>query len=334
MPNLDRSSAPFTLPDVLSGEPQLYLSRSCGGHCAAGSAAAPRDAGRAAPVATIGLGAAVLIAMLLAVTGAERAGEPAPAAAASVPAKRVFARADVERMLQDPAVRGFVGLAENAWDFTRPDGIPGFGDLDPELRPAAPARATLALAEATPAAPAAPSPPPPALLEPHVPEIVREFLFGATSIEETGVEPALLGAMTNWLTVNFELAPPPAHPRLVQTPPERFAALRYGHLVDAARGQAPAVPEDTTVALYLDAEQTIYLAAGWAGRTPAELSVLLHELVHHLQNLSGSKHECARAREKMAYAAQQRWLNLFGRDLESEFELDGFSLLAKTSCAY
>src|SRR5690349_10098062 len=29
----------------------------------------------------------------------------------------------------DPAIRDFVGLAENAWDFTDPDAIPGFGAL-------------------------------------------------------------------------------------------------------------------------------------------------------------------------------------------------------------
>jgi hypothetical protein len=31
----------------------------------------------------------------------------------------------------DPAIRDFVGLAENAWDFTDPAAMPGFGPLDP-----------------------------------------------------------------------------------------------------------------------------------------------------------------------------------------------------------
>jgi hypothetical protein len=30
----------------------------------------------------------------------------------------------------DPAIRGFVGLSENSWDFNAPDGVPGFGSLD------------------------------------------------------------------------------------------------------------------------------------------------------------------------------------------------------------
>jgi hypothetical protein len=38
--------------------------------------------------------------------------------------------------MTDPTIRDFVGIAENQWDFTRPDGVPGFGPLEltPELR--------------------------------------------------------------------------------------------------------------------------------------------------------------------------------------------------------
>jgi len=34
----------------------------------------------------------------------------------------------------DPAVRDFIGIAENQWDFNDPNGIPGFGPLDPMVR--------------------------------------------------------------------------------------------------------------------------------------------------------------------------------------------------------
>ena len=33
----------------------------------------------------------------------------------------------------DPAIRDFIGPNENYWDAAGPDGIPGFGDLDPKL---------------------------------------------------------------------------------------------------------------------------------------------------------------------------------------------------------
>jgi hypothetical protein len=46
-------------------------------------------------------------------------------------------RAALRRVwVTDPAIRGFIGLAENQCDFTRPDSVPGFGSLEftPELR--------------------------------------------------------------------------------------------------------------------------------------------------------------------------------------------------------
>jgi hypothetical protein len=50
--------------------------------------------------------------------------------ASGVPAQ--LARAALRRAWSaDPAIRDFVGLAENAWDFTAPDGVPGFGPLLP-----------------------------------------------------------------------------------------------------------------------------------------------------------------------------------------------------------
>ena len=38
--------------------------------------------------------------------------------------------------VSDPAIRDFIGIAENQWDFTKPDSVPGFGSLalTPELR--------------------------------------------------------------------------------------------------------------------------------------------------------------------------------------------------------
>jgi hypothetical protein len=46
-------------------------------------------------------------------------------------------------------------------------------------------------------------------------------------------------------------------------------------------------------------------------------------MVHHLQNLQNvakTKFECPQARKQLAYAAQQRWLGLFGRTLVVRFQ--------------
>jgi hypothetical protein len=48
---------------------------------------------------------------------------------AGVPAE--LTRAALRRVwTTDPAIRDFVGLAENAWDFTDPNAMPGFGPLE------------------------------------------------------------------------------------------------------------------------------------------------------------------------------------------------------------
>lgn len=169
---------------------------------------------------------------------------------------------------------------------------------------------------------------------------------GADEIERHQAEPAvvvsqhLLAAIEAWLALHFDLPSVDHHPRIELVPPAKIAALRYhGLLSNPTTGSAPnghssAAFRSDIVAVYSDATQTIYLPEGWTGGTPAELSVLVHELVHHVQNVGGLKYACPQEREKLAYMAQERWLGLFGHNLEADFELDAFSLLVKTRCLY
>jgi hypothetical protein len=51
-----------------------------------------------------------------------------PFLAPGVPAE--LTRAALRRAwVADPAIRDFIGIAENQWDFNAPDGVPGFGQL-------------------------------------------------------------------------------------------------------------------------------------------------------------------------------------------------------------
>ena len=86
------------------------------------------------------------------------------------------------------------------------------------------------------------------------------------------------------------------------------------------------------VALYSNESKTIYLMDGWTGKTPAELSILVHEMVHHLQNVGQLKFACPEEREELAYKAQDSWLHLFGRDLERDFQMDPLSVFVKSKC--
>jgi hypothetical protein len=55
-------------------------------------------------------------------------------------------------------------------------------------------------------------------------------------------------------------------------------------------------------------------------------------MVHHLQNRSEQKFACPAAREKLAFAAQERWLTIFGRSLGADFGIDPLTLLVRTEC--
>jgi hypothetical protein len=120
-----------------------------------------------------------------------------------------------------------------------------------------------------------------------------------------------------------------------------MAGLRSKGLLSALERKTTALQEQESsfekrrdvVALYNDQTKTIYLSDKWTGTTPSELSVLVHEMVHHLQNEAGTTFECPAEREKLAYEAQDKWLRLFGRNLEAEFEINGLALLVSTSCA-
>ena len=88
------------------------------------------------------------------------------------------------------------------------------------------------------------------------------------------------------------------------------------------------------VALYDNKSRTIFLPDDWIGKSPVDQSVLVHEMVHHLQNLANLKFECPTAREKLAYLAQDKWLGRFGTSLEKEFDVDMFTVLISSACMY
>lgn len=146
-----------------------------------------------------------------------------------------------------------------------------------------------------------------------------------------------LDAVMEWLSERFDLPKSAERPAIVFENPADLARMRNGGFVThgetQGRGDAEHRSTDGDIlALYNDARRTIYLSEGWTADTNAGMSVLVHEMVHHLQNIAGLKYGCAGEREKLAYQAQSAWLQQFGKSLESEFQIDGFSLLMKSNC--
>lgn len=150
---------------------------------------------------------------------------------------------------------------------------------------------------------------------------------------------ALLAAIVTWLSVNFGLPASSELPAVRFAPPAEIAFIHYGAFtsesqrrVRAAYAALPAEKRREVVSIYDDRRRAIILPLGWEGVTPAEMSMLVHEMVHHLQNAAGLKYACREAREKLAYEAQEKWLGLFGRSLASDFQIDGLTLLVSTTC--
>ena len=147
---------------------------------------------------------------------------------------------------------------------------------------------------------------------------------------------ALMAALVHWLAQNFALPKSDEYPSVQLASTAKITTFRFtGRLSDRPQDRAAVPPaQREVVAAYDPAHHTIYLPAGWTGRSAAELSVLVHELVHHLQQLASTRHECPQAAEDLAYEAQERWLRLFGRSLESDFAIDPFTRLVSTRCLY
>jgi hypothetical protein len=150
----------------------------------------------------------------------------------------------------------------------------------------------------------------------------------------------ILTAIVMWLAATMGLPANFEHPRIQFVAPAQMqAVLEHGRSTSetpgAAGESASAAPRNAgfdVVALYDDTRRTIYLARSWSVTSPADMSVLVHEMVHHLQNVAGLQYECAQAREEPAYIAQDKWLALFGKNLVDEFKLDALTVKLRTTC--
>lgn len=151
-------------------------------------------------------------------------------------------------------------------------------------------------------------------------------LCAAAAIAEPLESPPLLDTITLWLAANFNLPASSEVPQLAGTTDALLVELRYGPEADVAPGEV--------VAVYDDLSRTIFVSEGWTGRTPSELSVLVHEMVHHLQSTANVRFACPAEQEALAFRAQDAWLSLFGESLESAFGIDPATLLVATVCTH
>jgi hypothetical protein len=164
---------------------------------------------------------------------------------------------------------------------------------------------------------------------------------GTVSLQNSGygVQPsptseAGLREIETWLSRRFNLDAAERLPAVSFAPAVHMLALRHRDLHHPGPGLESGDAAAGVVAVYDDSSRTIYLLDGWTGETPAEFSVLVHEMVHHLQNAAGQKFACPAEREKLAFEAQEAFLAHYKLDLESTFGIDPLTRLVRTSCAF
>jgi hypothetical protein len=139
-----------------------------------------------------------------------------------------------------------------------------------------------------------------------------------------------------WISNIFDLPDIQTLPAIRRIPSEKLALLS-GTSIASDRLPDTAVMHQRSahekVARYDYAKKTIYLSGGWNGSTPAEMSMLVHLMAHHLQNVGGRRHfDCAEERNALPYEAQERWLGLYGGSLREDFGIDQAELMLITQC--
>ena len=91
-----------------------------------------------------------------------------------------------------------------------------------------------------------------------------------------------------------------------------------------------------TLALYIESSETIYISNDFWWPSKKDQSILLHELVHHMQfanNYQKTTESCGRPDlEAQAYSVQSEWLKTHGMSLEKDIGIGPLYLYIITTC--
>ena len=109
----------------------------------------------------------------------------------------------------------------------------------------------------------------------------------------------ILTALMIWLGANTPFSTNFDIPKVVFLPQAQLEQLFYGdneYMPDSLHG------------MYNKDQDTIYLPDTWDRREAWDMGVLVHEMVHYLQDMNNMKFNCSAEMEKMAWPIQQFYL--------------------------
>lgn len=111
----------------------------------------------------------------------------------------------------------------------------------------------------------------------------------------TAIDPDLVQELLAWVSVQSGYHPP--GPPVVIASREKFVQLMRKTGARLSNARAMYIPG----MVVLDNNT-------WDAQDPMQLSLLVHDLVHHAQLFSGKTYPCRAAKEQEAYTLQNKWL--------------------------
>ncbi len=139
------------------------------------------------------------------------------------------------------------------------------------------------------------------------------------------MESFVLGLMV-WISSVSGLPLSEDTPEITRVEPAEIARLANGP------GVADPDVESGYLALYHAGSGTVLLRSDWDRQSLRDRSILVHELVHHLQAAAGRDYVCRGAMEREAYDIQAAWLEARGAELLEVMNMNGLFLYAVTRC--
>tara|TARA_B100000214_G_scaffold372866_1_gene351971 strand:- start:677 stop:1144 length:468 start_codon:yes stop_codon:yes gene_type:complete len=134
----------------------------------------------------------------------------------------------------------------------------------------------------------------------------------------------ILTALMIWLGANTPFQTNHELPKVVFLPIEQMEQMFYGD-----NDYEP----DQLHGMYNKEMDTIYLPDDWDRRDPWDLAVLVHEMVHYLQDMNKMEFACSQEMEKMAWPIQQFYLKNV-HDYDWEYDQLWFLVVSNCSDPY
>jgi hypothetical protein len=132
----------------------------------------------------------------------------------------------------------------------------------------------------------------------------------------------ILTALMIWLGANTTLDTNHDIPKVLFLPQVEMETLYYKEDADKHTNQLHG--------LYDQENDTIILPESWDRRDPWDLGVLLHEMIHYLQDMNNIQFQCTAEMEKNAWPIQQKYLK---EQHNYEWEYDPMWYMVISTCS-